>query len=249
MEITAAAFAKYSARLKTINSRAASDMLRFVDKYGLADRDALIDYAYGLATKYGEASAAVSAEMYDAIAELSGQTLPAAVVAPTANYNDVKWQIERALEKSLDPEVISSAVGRIVKQTGEDTTLRNAGRDGAEYAWIPQGDTCAYCIMLASYGWQKASKKMENSQARHIHANCDCEYCVRFDEKTTVGGYRPGLYASWFDSANGRTTNEKVNSLRREFYAENSEEINAQKRDAYAKRKERESSMAEEIEI
>ena len=42
------------------------------------------------------------------------------------------------------------------------------------------------------------------------------------------------------------TMEEKLNSMRRDAYAENKDEINAQKRDAYALRKEE--SEAEEIE-
>ena len=49
-----------------------------------------------------------------------------------------------------------------------------------------------------------------------------------------------------FDNAEGDTEEEKLNSMRRDAYAENKDEINAQKRDAYALRKEE--SEAEEIE-
>ena len=37
--------------------------------------------------------------------------------------------------------------------------LKNALRDGAEFAWVPNGDTCAFCMTLASRGWQRASKR------------------------------------------------------------------------------------------
>ena len=52
-----------------------------------------------------------------------------------------------------------------------------------------------------------------------------------------------------YENAEGRTPKDKINTMRREFYAENAEEINAQKRDNYEKRRERESSAAEEINI
>ena len=53
------------------------------------DVDALIDYGYAVATKYGEASAAIAAEMYDATAALTGASVPAAVPAETATYGEV----------------------------------------------------------------------------------------------------------------------------------------------------------------
>ena len=100
--------------------------------------------------------------------------------------------------------------------------MNNALRDGAQWAWIPSGDTCAFCIALASRGWQKASKKaLKNGHAEHIHANCDCTYAVRFDNNLEVEGYDPKEYQKMYYGAEGRTPEEKINSMRRMFYAEN----------------------------
>jgi hypothetical protein len=117
---------------------------------------------------------------------------------------------------------MASSVGRMVKMTGVDTTMQNAIRDGAEWAWIPHGDTCAFCITLASRGWQRASKKaLKNGHAEHIHANCDCTYAVRFDGKTDVAGYDPDKYKRMYYDAEGNTPKERINSMRREFYKQN----------------------------
>ena len=146
--------------------------------------------------------------------------------------------------------VVASAAGRLVKMAGVDTTMQNALRDGAEWAWIPMGDTCAFCIMLASQGWVPASKKaIKGGHAEHIHANCDCTYAIRFNSSSNVAGYDPDTYRAMYYNADGRTGKQKVNSMRREFYARNKEVINEQKRDAYAKREERNSSAAEETDI
>ena len=72
--------------------------------------------------------------------------------------------------------------------------------------------------MLASNGWQKASRKaLKNGHAEHIHSNCDCTYAVRFNEKTTVAGYDPEKYKAEYDDADGGNWREKLNSLRREL--------------------------------
>ncbi|WP_291225020.1 hypothetical protein [Gemmiger sp.] len=135
------------------------------------------------------------------------------------------------------PVVLSTAypngVSRLVKRAGADTTLKNAVRDGAEWAWVPHGDTCPFCITLASNGWQKASSKvLKGGHAEHIHANCDCEFAIRFDHNTTVAGYDPEKYLKQYRDAGG-----DVNAMRRIDYAANRERINAQKRAAYAERK------------
>jgi hypothetical protein len=165
--------------------------------------------------------------------------------AQTANISTVA----KAVNFTNNEELVSSALSRLVKQAGQDTTLQNALRDGAEFAWIPSGDTCAFCITLASRGWQTASKgAIKNGHAEHIHGNCDCAYAVRFNSQTNYQGYDPDKYLAMYNSTSG-SPNQKINAMRRKAYAENSEEINAQKRDAYEKRKELNGSEAEEINV
>lgn len=243
MTITAAAWSKYSKRLSKINAEAAAKIQAWVDKNGLDDVDALVDYAYAIATKYGEAAGALSAALYDAIAEMSHANVEPAEMAPTPSYGEMAKTVRGVLKQSRNAAMIAAAVGRQVKRCGAQTTLKNAGRDRAEAAWIAIGDTCPYCLMIAAEGWKRVSP---TSQADHIHGNCDCTYSVRFNKDTQIGGYDPGRYQRMFDNAEGDTMEEKLNSMRRDAYAENKDDINAQKRDAYALRKEE--SEAEEIE-
>ena len=239
----------YIRRLSALNETAAEKMRDFVKKNGFGDMNALIDYAYALATKYGEGAAALSAAMYDAVAELSGKLFDPAIPAETASYQQVAKTVQGVAKVSQNPEEMGSAVGRLVKQAGADTTLRNALRDGAEFAWVPSGDTCAFCITLASRGWQRASKKaIKGGHAEHIHSNCDCTYAIRFDGKGGVAGYDPEKYLRMYEGAEGDTPREKINAMRRENYAEHKEEINAQKRAAYAERNEFRSVLAKYIE-
>ena len=105
--------------------------------------------------------------------------------------------------------------------------------------------------MLASNGWVNMSKNaLEGGHAEHIHSNCDCTYMVRHTSDFKVKGYDPEKYKQMYDDAEGRTWEDKVNSMRREAYAENKDEINEQKRIAYGKRvEELNSSAAEEIDV
>jgi hypothetical protein len=252
MTISRESWNKFINRLSAISTKAADELRRFIDSRGgldAIDRYALIDFAYGLSTKYGEAAGALAAEMYDAVALASDVALPSALPAETASIGEVAKAINGTL-KTGNTEIVASSVYRLVKMAGVDTTMQNALRDGAEWAWIPSGDTCAFCITLASRGWQKASKSaLKGGHAEHIHANCDCTYAIRFDRKTDVQGYAPNRYLRMYENADGSTPNERINSMRRDAYAQNREKINEQKRDAYAKRKERESSAATEINV
>ncbi|MDO4615694.1 MAG: hypothetical protein Q4B15_08705 [Lachnospiraceae bacterium] len=175
-------------------------MQAWIAKHGFADDKAFLDYAFALATHYGEAIGELSCQMYEATAAAQGVIVPAAEAAATPRYGEVAKVVHGAKKQSK--KLVPSAIGRLVKQVGADTTLKNAERDGAQFAWVPMGDTCGFCLMLASRGWQYMSKKsLKNGHAEHIHANCDCQYSVRFDRKSTVQGYDPDQYSKMLEDA------------------------------------------------
>lgn len=249
MKISKKAWTRYQKRMSLLSEKASAEMSAWIVSQGgyqAIQFEAAIVEAYRIATKYGEASAALSALMYDSIAELSGAVVPAAQVAQTATAGEVAKAIYGASTFSQNDDYISGIVGRMVKQAGADTTLQNARRDGAEFAWISVGDTCAFCELLSANGWQHASTDtIKGNHAEHIHANCDCQFAIRFNSNTSIDGYKPNT--KLYDETPGRTMEEKANSIRRQNYAKNKDEINEQKRIAYAKRTEElNSSEAEE---
>lgn len=218
------------ARLARLNQSAGQLMADYIAAHGTGDTDTLIAYAHALVTKYGEGSAELACQMYDALAAAARAGVPAAEPAEPASYSEIARMVQAT---KASPPQMQRGVSRLVKRAGADTTLKNALRDGAEFAWVPQGDTCAFCLTLASRGWQKASQAaIKGGHAEHIHANCDCEYAIRFDGASTVAGYDPEKYLKQY-----RDAGSDVNALRRVNYARNRERINAQKRAAYAARK------------
>ena len=160
----------------------------------------------------GEGSAELAAQMYDAIAAAEEVFVPTAEPAATASYGEVARMVNGT---RTSPPQLQSGVSRLVKRAGADTTLKNARRDGAQWAWVPHGDTCPFCITLASRGWQTASAKtLKRDHAEHIHSNCDCEFAVRFRSGTNVAGYDPEKYLKQY-----RDAGSDVNAMRRIDYA------------------------------
>lgn len=254
------AWVNYVNKMSQLDAEATKKIANYIQKVSnFSFQDArqmrqLINYAYGISTKYGEGAAALACEMYDAIGLASGLFLEPAEPADVAEFEEVAKAIN-GTGKTQNAEVVSSSIGRLVKRTGADTTLKNGLRDGAEFAWIPNGDTCAYCLTLASKGWQRASKELiKNGHAEHIHGNCDCTYAVRFNENTSYKGYNPSRYQKMYYDAplkegQAPTAKNRVNALRRQIYQQNKDVINEQKRSAYAKRMELNSSEAEELNV
>ena len=202
-------------------------------------RAELVRIGYALATKYGEGAAAASCEIYDTVARLTGAMVPDAEPADTATFEEAAKAVNGTL-KTGNAETVSGSVGRLVKMAGVDTVMKNALRDGAMWAWIPQGsETCAFCIMLASRGWQHASKNaLRHGHAQHIHAHCDCLYAVRFDDSTDYAGYDPQRY---LDMYYGDSIDEDIKEAIHDKYGMNSTgaHLNMMRRQIERNRKEK----------
>lgn len=282
MYISTKDWKSYINKLRKLNDDAAKLIIAYVQKNGFSNTDALIRYCYAVVEKYGTGSAALAAAMYDATALMQGAVVPSAELAAVASYGDVAKTVHGVLKTSSNVDELAGAVTRWVKKAGCDTTLQNAVRDshsndlystgrkkygkkkntGAQFAWVPMGDTCAFCLALAANGWQYQTRQGAAMHAEHIHSNCDCTYAVRFGDDGGIEGYDPdaiteqinadlkeqGMVADLDDYYHGAFNSDVLNAIRRQNYAENKEEINAQKRSAYEKRQELNSSKAEESE-
>lgn len=217
MQISRSDWSDYIKKLSAVNKKAAAVMQRWMDENPTSSAEDIVAVAHAVAEHYGEAAGSLACTMYDAIAEAQSAAVPPAEPAPTATYGETAKAVYGTM-KNQD-NTVPATVGRLVKMVGADTMLQNARRDGAQFAWIPMGDTCAFCLTLASRGWQYQSKKaMKNGHAEHIHANCDCEYAVRFDTTSTVEGYDPDALLEKYNSFDG-SPDEKINAWRREINA------------------------------
>lgn len=195
-------------------------MQEWIDQNGFEDRNAMIRYANALVMKYGGTAGALACIMYEKTAEAQGKAVKTAEIAELPSYGEVAKVINGTMKETV--KKVPSTVGRLTKQVGADTTIKNGIRDGAQFAWIPGGaETCALCITLASSGWQYMSKKaLKNGHAEHIHAGCDCQYAVRFDRSSNVEGYDPNKYLQMYEKAEGTRPEVKIRALRRQLYAE-----------------------------
>lgn len=268
MTISKSSWQKYISALRKVNDKATEEVLYYLQEFGIPQtRDEMLDLiavAYRFSQIYGEAAATLAAEWYDDIVAVSNVFKPPAVPAKTPTYGEVAKAIQGTC-KTGNEKIISGSIGRLVKRTGVDTTMQNALRDGAQWAWIPVGDTCAFCLTLASRGWQRASKKaIKGGHAEHIHQNCDCTYAIRFDDSSNVAGYDPSYYQDLYynapldewntpdgeppagdTGAERNTPQNRINAMRRAQYARDKEQINAAARINYAERKELERNMEE----
>ena len=176
--------------------------------------------------EFGDAAASIACSAYDVtMDELGIDTRPAQIHNPvsvpkaqaTVNYfvHNVTPDNFNAFAQAMAERAYND-VGR----AANDTTIKNAERDyskGARYARVPTGkETCGFCVMLASRGFDYTSRKAAGDMGfafNRFHDRCDCRV-VAGDDFTTVEGYDPDwLYDVYLDA---RSTIDPA-SIRREM--------------------------------
>ena len=234
---------RYSARQAAQRQAASDDMVKYVTENARALRKAaLVTAGTRLAMKHGRSAAALACVWYEQVARKSAAKVDKAVPVVSANKGRIAALVESAAPKleagDLDgfAKACGDAVASEVKRSATRTMTANARRDGVQFAWVPNGaETCAFCITLASNGWQYASEAVMNGMhEEHIHPNCECEFAIRFSGDGGVDGYDPDEYWQTYKDAEGRSSKDKINSIRRDLYQENKDKINAQHRERYA---------------
>ena len=175
------------------------------EQHGGGDVAALRDAAYetieAVLLYYADTCAAArAAEYYDAVRQAQGFSGGYSAVAesmrdPDATLGAVKYFIGKVVEGA--PEAfVSLCVARIdeeIRRAANRCVAHNVRKDPAKprYARVPRGETCGFCLMLASFGFNAKTEEA----ASHSHAHCDCRIVPGFDGKTKVRGYDPdGMY-------------------------------------------------------
>lgn len=231
---------RYVEKLAAVNATASRLMVEYVEKYGTDDRDALIRYAFAVSQRYGTAAAELACQMFDYTAKLNGLSIADAEPADLSTYEETAIAVNGSLKNN---KKVWDAISILVKLAAVNTTLKNGTKYGAKFAWIPFGETCPYCLMIAAKGWQTSNDIAPNGHAEHIHGNCNCTFSVSWDEGTTsVEGYEPNTIASDFlDAAEGADADTRlslgnksmINAYRRVLDGRRREEINQRAREAY----------------
>lgn len=219
MKISQASWEAYVSTLAKINKKAAVMTQAYIDRHGVGDTKRLVDFANEVIKTYGSANGALACQMYNELARLQDASVPDAEMAELPDYPEVARAVYGTINNQHS--TIPATVERMTKQVGADTMLKNARRDNAEWAWVPNGaETCAFCITLASQGWMPASRaQLNGSHAEHIHANCMCEFAIRFDGETEIDGYDPDKYYDMYMNASDDNDSvKKINALRRKLY-------------------------------
>lgn len=248
--ISAKAWREYVDAHARIQAAARDELVAFFDTLPWGENDnaavaMLAEKAVDIANVYGIADATLSAGFYEEMMLAYGvSVMPVEVVAPVPSFvaEDVAAAAFKALSIDAARALTSGVAAGHVKRAGIETMRNAANRDGAMWAWVCIGDTCAFCRALGSNGWQHASKSIKaGNHAEHIHDGCDCQFVVKPPgESLEIDGYDPdALEAEYLAAGKGGNSQDKINAMRRADYTpEFAEARNARRRELYAAQQE-----------
>lgn len=179
----------------------------------------VIDIAASLGQKYALLGAELGAQWYDLCSELAGIDADAAEVAEV-DAETVDAKTRATFERSQQPTVqatfnglMQNLINDSIRQTGEANLWRDYERGiaGGRWARVTVGDTCAWCLMLASQGaWYLSEQSALGREAGHYHDDCNCIAVYHADPESIQGYEKLGKYKEmYYDADNTRIANNK----------------------------------------
>ena len=179
--------------------------------------DEVIDAATNVSVKYGYLAEELGAQWYDLCAELAGVGADAAYL-PDIDAQSIRDSAATAAEsggdvQSVFNEFISNSIQESIRGTGYANLRRDyeRGTGGGKWARVPVGDTCAWCMMLASQGaWyldEKSALTSKHGGEYHRHCNCIAVFYANSEE---IAGYMPtlrGFKQKYYDADEARIAN------------------------------------------
>jgi len=175
-------------------------------------REVMLESMYGLVSDYGDAAAVESLGWYLAVrAEAVGlddgfqPALPDQMPEDVVNAS-TRWALGELMRgEDLDKALksLNGVLDRLVKKLGRESIVHAADSDPKKPRWarVPHGQTCAWCLMLASRGWVYLDAQSAGA-ARQWHADCDCQIVPAWGKKTPkIAGYDPDALHAQYEAA------------------------------------------------
>lgn len=180
--------------------------------------DELVDAATTVAMKYHYLGCELGAQWYDLCSELAGLDVEPAYI-PETDTEQISGRVKATVESSPDSSTIgeifnswlSNEIENSIRMTGSANLWRDYERGKAPGKWsrVPVGETCAWCLMLASQGaWYVSEKTALGADPGHYHNDCDCKAVYHADAESIKGYTELDTYKSMYYAAeNARSAN------------------------------------------
>lgn len=190
---------------------------------GIAQEE-LNEIATAIGGKYSLLGSELGAQWYDLCTQLAGIESDPAELTPIAD-NELTARVNAI---NTEPGVIESAfksylqnvINDSIRRTGDANLWRDyeRGLAGGKWCRVPVGETCAWCLMLASNGaWYKSEETALGTSPDHYHSDCNCVAVYHADAESIKGYKELEKYKQMYYSAGDMRI---ANSKGREKYPE-----------------------------
>lgn len=180
----------------------------------------VIDVAVSIAQKYSMLGSELGAQWYDLCSQLAGLDVePAELSTSTIDTLDTRAgafaeAVDAAATESLQAAFngwLQNEINNSIRLTGSANLWRDYERGKAPGKWarVPVGDTCAWCLMLASQGaWYLSEESALGKESGHYHDACNCIAVYHADAESISGYSKLDEYKSmYYDAENLRMAN------------------------------------------
>ena len=197
--------------LVTLAQRDLSDFWRTIDTTDITFVRMMLEEFYpDLVQTYGSTAAVLAADFFDELRDVppSAGRFRAVLAEPVAVDDAMvaaRWGIAPLLGGQPDRAAalthVADATQRLILQPARSTIITSAFKDSVRtgVARVPNGDTCAFCLMLASQG-PVYTNDPASVDIGKFHTKCNCKLVTIRTPEDVPEGYDPdALYEKYAD--------------------------------------------------
>lgn len=182
----------------------------------IAVRDAMLEFLPELVAAYGDAAALLGADWYDMLRDVPPSAARfSAVMASPVDAEPVRastrWGLGPLFQGDPDAalSLLAGSTQRLVMQPFRSTVFDSANTDPVRmyYARVPVGQTCRFCVMVASRGFVYRTAERAG-ESNDWHDDCNC---------MIVPGTGPSDYPEGFDLAEYQRLNRDHSGIGRDL--------------------------------
>lgn len=186
--------------------------------YDGISRDEVVAIAAEIAGKYAMLGEELGAQWYDLCTSLAGIQADPAIVEPVSSERMQAWARSvftgDTFARDFIRDFIQDVINDAERETGSANMWRDYRRGLAPGKWcrVPVGDTCAWCMMLASNGAYYLSEESAKHTADggKYHDHCDCKAVYHADANDIQGYSKLIDYKrKYYKADNMRLANER----------------------------------------
>lgn len=168
-----------------------------------------------VAEQYGLLGSELGAQWYDLCTALANVDADPAEIREM-DAEDLKARAKWHLENDIDQKQVfnyylQNVINDSVRATGNANLWRDYERGLVPGRWarVPVGDTCAWCLMLASQGaWYVSKESALGKKSGHYHDGCNCIAVYHADPDDIPNYSNLARYKKmYYDAENARAAN------------------------------------------